>query len=134
MTRSRSAVLLVLQSAPAPLTAAEVRKITGASMDPATVYRTLHYLEEHGYAASFVLHCEAHGTERYWTALVSESGEALPHHHWFHCEQCHCFLDMGNCRLEPLLTGLEREYEVVVTGHTLHLSGLCPGCKAARSC
>jgi Fur family ferric uptake transcriptional regulator len=129
MTRARAAVLGIIQSSAEPLSAASVRESLSESVDLATVYRTLHYLEDGGYADSFILHCDAHGTERYYTAVRDASGSPLPHRHWFHCERCHRFTDLGSCCLDRLLRGYERDYGVTVSTHTLYLTGLCKGCR-----
>ena len=68
MTKARQAVLDILMCAEEPLSAAAVQTASGNTFDPATIYRTLHYLEQKGRAESFVLHCREHGTERYYTA------------------------------------------------------------------
>ncbi len=123
MTRARKAVLDALRSAEEPLSAAGVIARIGDICDQATVYRALSYLEETGSAESFVLHCARDGTERYYIA----AGER--HHHWFHCESCHRFIDLGVCRLGRLCDQLEREFDVRVTEHTLYFSGLCGDCR-----
>ena len=129
MTKARRAVLEVLAAAESPLTAAEIFRRLPISADQATVYRTLHYLEDNGTADSFVLHCSSHGTERYYTAAVSSTGEPIAHRHWFHCEKCHRFTDLGDCRLAELMQGYEKEYGISVFTHTLYLTGECAECK-----
>jgi Fur family ferric uptake transcriptional regulator len=131
MTRARKATLTVIQQAEKPLSAGEIRERIDIVCDPVTIYRTLHYLEEKGYTDSFVLHCSEHGTERYYT--VSEQSDSLCcHHHWFHCEQCHTFIDLGDCRIEPLIESYQKDFGLKVTSHTLYLTGLCPQCASQR--
>lgn len=127
MTRAREAALEVLRGAGTPLSAAGVLETLGACCDQATVYRTLHYLEARGLAESFTLHCEEHGTERYYVA--AEAG----HRHWFHCEACHRFVDLGGCRIEGLAADLEAELGLRVRRHVLYFTGLCPDCALAAS-
>jgi Fur family transcriptional regulator, ferric uptake regulator len=122
VTKARSAVLSALDSAAEPLSAAGVRAILRCPCDQATVYRALGFLEESGRAESFVLRCEEHGTERYFVSA------ARPHRHWFHCESCHRFIDLGECRLGELERGLEAELGLKVMRHSLYFSGLCPEC------
>lgn len=129
MTKARKATLEVLRMAERPLTATEVSERIPITCNPVTIYRTLHFLEEHGFADSFVLHCSEHGTERYYSPLDSESGSPL-HHHWFHCERCHRFIDLGDCRIEPLLEGYRSQFGIAVTSHTLYLTGICPECSS----
>jgi len=119
-------VLAALAAADEPLSAAGVKAALGDACDQATVYRALHYLEESGRAESFVLHCSEHGVERYY------SSSAVAHRHWFHCESCHRFLDLGSCRLGPMLGEVEAETGVRVMRHTLYMTGLCPDCGRKR--
>ncbi len=129
MTRSRKSVLGILLSGTEPQSASDVFKLMTDSVDQATVYRTLHYLEENGYAESFILHCTSHGTERYYTATSDDSGKRLAHRHWFHCENCHSFTDLGGCTLDDLVRGYELVHGIAVKSHTLYMTGLCSACK-----
>jgi Fur family ferric uptake transcriptional regulator len=123
MTKARNGVKLLLDRAEKPLSALELGARMEGLCDLATVYRALHYLEEKGFAESFVLHCSAHGTERYYL-----SREA-PHRHWFHCEQCHRFIDLGACRVGPILKSMETEAGVLIRHHALYATGLCEQCR-----
>jgi Fur family transcriptional regulator, ferric uptake regulator len=128
MTKYRLEVLDILLSSGEPLSAADLlERMVGA--DQVTVYRTLHYLEDHGYADSFILHCASHGTKRYYTAVRAASGEEREHRHWFHCERCHRFTDLGCCKMEKLVREYESENGIQVTSHTLYLTGICAGCR-----
>ena len=129
MTRSRKTVLDILLSSPEPQSAADVFAVMTDSVDQATVYRTLHYLEENGYAESFILHCTSHGTERYYSASTDAAGNRLAHRHWFHCEQCHSFTDLGCCTLDTLVRGYEDLHGIEVKSHTLYMTGLCAACR-----
>jgi Fur family ferric uptake transcriptional regulator len=129
MTKARIAVLELLGKATEPLCASAVANMVEGQYDPATIYRTLHYLEDHDLAMSFILHCNVHGTERYYSSV--EKGDAC-HHHWFHCEQCHRFIDLGGCSLDPLLRTYEKENGIVITDHTFFLTGLCPDCRKLK--
>jgi len=124
VTRARASVLAALDGASEPLSAASILERLGpASCDLATVYRSLDYLERGGRAESFVLRCSEHGTERYFVS------SARPHRHWFHCESCHRFVDLGECRLGRLSAELEREHGLEVRRHSLSFSGLCAACR-----
>lgn len=119
-----------LSSAKSPLSAASIYEAMGESADQATVYRNLHLLEEEGLADSFILHCADHGTERYYTACPAMDNEEHPaHRHWFHCEKCHRFTDLGSCKLEELVSDYEKQYGLTVLTHTLYLTGICANCK-----
>jgi len=122
MTRTRKKILEILETAETPLSALGVEAHTMSSCDTATVYRSLHYLEEQGLADSFVLFCREHGTERYYVA------NSAKHRHWFHCEVCHRFVDLGECRVEPLLSQMEAATGVRIRSHTLYATGTCADC------
>ena len=111
MTKARKGVKRLLDEAEKPLSALDLGTLMEGVCDLATVYRSLHYLEENGFAESFVLHCSAHGTERYYV-----SREA-PHRHWFHCERCHRFIDLGACRIGAILESMESETGVLIRHH-----------------
>jgi Fur family transcriptional regulator, ferric uptake regulator len=127
VTPARRAVLSALEAAIEPLSAAGVLLKIGGACDQATVYRALEHLEGAELAESFIAHCDAHGTERYWTA------SAKPHRHWFHCESCHRFIDAGPCRLGPLMSRLGAESGLEVRRHALYFSGLCKACRGKGS-
>jgi len=128
VTRAREAVLAALDAAEEPLSAnAVLGRMGSCRCDQATVYRSLDYLEESGLAESFVLRCSEHGTERYFVSA------SRPHRHWFHCESCHRFVDIGACRLGELAAELERERGFQVRRHSMYFSGLCPECRGSRA-
>jgi len=126
MTAARRAILEMLGSASEPLSAMDVYNLLNFSADQATVYRSLHYLDEEGLCDSFILHCADHGTERYYTA--SPKTENNTHRHWFHCEKCHRFTDLGVCKLGTLVSDYEMKYGLTVRNHTLYLTGICSQC------
>ncbi len=129
MTRARTAIREMLSGAAEPLSAASVFRALEGAFDQATVYRTLHYLEGKGLADSFVLHCAEHGTERYFTTRDESARGA--HRHWFHCESCHRFTDLGDCQLSDLIARYETRFGVRIRDHNLNLTGLCAECAAS---
>jgi Fur family ferric uptake transcriptional regulator len=122
MTKARLAALDVLKAAHEPLSVADIAKILCETCDQATVYRSLHFFETKGLVESFVLNCHEHGTERYY--VYAEKG----HHHWFHCENCHGFLDLGPCQLHELEKIIEKERNIAIKQHILYFIGLCSDC------
>ncbi len=129
MTKARKATLDALVNAPEPLSATAVSARLGELCDQATVYRTLHYLEENGFAESFILHCDEHGTERYYSAIRGDGDRKIPHRHWFHCEHCHRFIAIGACTISQLVESFEQEQAVSVNRHVLYFTGLCADCR-----
>jgi len=123
LTKARKAVLDALHAF-GPASALDIGSKLASACDQATVYRALHFLEEEGWADSFVLRCELRGTERYYV-VRSEA-----HRHWLHCERCHGFVDLGECRVEPLLKEMEDSLGVEIRSHTLYAAGICRSCGA----
>jgi Fur family transcriptional regulator, ferric uptake regulator len=126
VTRARAAVLSAIDAAATPLAAADVAAALAGICDQATVYRALHYLEDSGNLESFVLYCAEHGVERYYVTRKAA------HRHWFHCESCHRFLDIGTCKVGGLVSTVERELGVRVSQHTFYITGLCSNCLNKR--
>ena len=106
------------------MSALDLAKAARGLCDTATIYRSLHFLESKGYAESFVLSCSDHGTERYYAAGAS------CHRHWFHCESCHQFVDLGACTLDSMLVEMGKASGVRISSHTLYATGICAACDA----
>jgi Fur family ferric uptake transcriptional regulator len=126
MKGNREAVLAAIEAAAGPSSAADIVRGLEGRCDPATVYRALHRLEGEGRLEAFVFECEERGIERYYLSRSSA------HRHYFHCERCHRFIDLGECRLGELVGELERERGFRVEGHTLYFTGTCPECSTDR--
>lgn len=123
MTKKRRAVLDILEKAGTPLSAGDIARLVGQDCDLATVYRALHGLEGLGLAEAFAFECSERGIERYYLP------RRQVHRHFFHCEKCHAFFDLGECRMGPLVQATEMELGFSVTSHTLYLRGYCAACK-----
>jgi Fur family ferric uptake transcriptional regulator len=128
MTKLRSAILAMLKDAGRPMSALDLASSAKGLCDTATIYRSLHFLESKGFAESFVLSCSAHGTERYYAA------GGTCHRHWFHCESCHEFVDMGACTLDSMLAEMGKASGVRIKSHTLYATGICAACEASAAC
>ncbi len=126
MTKARETILKLLSEVTEPVSATQIDKKIEPSCDQATVYRTMHYLENHGYIESFVLFCSEHGTERYYTLKNDET--QTTHRHWFHCETCHRFIDLGTCTIAKVLSSFEAEQKITIRQHTFYCTGLCNEC------
>ncbi|NCB00741.1 MAG: transcriptional repressor [Spirochaetia bacterium] len=129
MTKARKAILEILQKKKVPQSALDIFSSVEDEMNQVTVYRTLHYLESKGYVDSFVLHCTQKGTERYYVALLDPLGNSCEHHHWFHCEICHQFTDLGSCQIDSLIDLYNKEHNITILHHNLSLSGICQTCQ-----
>lgn len=122
MTKARKAVLDTVKDSPVPLSAGEIHKKIPLPMDLVTVYRALKYLEEQGLLESFSFTCTLKRTERYYYHRRE------PHAHFFHCEQCHTFVDLGKCQLASQVARLEAQHGVRIATHTLYFTGICAEC------
>ena len=124
LTRTRRAVLDVLERTKYPLSATELferLKRNRVSIDLATVYRTLTVLRELGLVTQVELHQE--GQVRF------EIQHGREHHHHIRCHGCGRIVDLLLCPLKKLTALVERETQFVVNEHTLEFSGLCPKCQ-----
>lgn len=122
MTKARKAVLDTVKDSSIPLSVGEIYNKILIPMDRVTVYRALKYLEEQGFLESFSFTCALKRTERYYYHRRE------PHAHFFHCEQCHTFVDLGKCQLGPQVSRLEAQHGVRIVTHTLYFTGICAEC------
>ena len=129
MTKARLSILEILIGYMEPKSALDIFSLVEKEMNQVTVYRTLHYLETKGFVDSFILHCTQKGTERYYVARADNSENTCSHHHWFHCEHCHSFTDLGSCQIESLISTYNNENNITILHHNLSLSGICHSCQ-----
>ncbi|MDC7232729.1 MAG: Fur family transcriptional regulator [Spirochaetales bacterium] len=122
MTKKRRRLLELLQESVQPLSAQQVYEQMEESLDMATVYRGLKYLEEAGEISSFLLDCSERGVERYY----SQSSSC--HRHFLHCVSCHSFTSLNECPLGSL-EKIEKETGFRVEEHYLTLKGTCEKCQ-----
>lgn len=137
MTIIRKTVLELVKASSVPLSAGTIyeqlvsqKKLT---CNLASVYRTLKYLELEHLAMSFILYCEAHGTERYYYANTHI------HTHWFHCRVCHQFFDIGSavtennhCIIDSTAETIQTLYGFSVEQHSLVFTGICKNCRQTQ--
>lgn len=124
MTRTRLAVLSMLESTKYPLSPAELYarlKKQNVAIDPVTVYRNLNALKAIGLVRQLKLHQEEQF--RY------EMKEGREHHHHIRCKSCGRIEDLLLCPLKKLTAMIERETRYVVGDHSLEFSGWCPTCQ-----
>lgn len=124
MTRTRRAVLSVLERSQYPLSPTELYaqlKKHKVAIDLVTVYRNLVALKELGLVAQLELHQE--GQVRY------EMKEGRQHHHHIRCKGCGRIVDLLLCPLKKLTAVIEKETRFVVGDHSLEFSGWCPRCQ-----
>ncbi|QEN07865.1 transcriptional repressor [Oceanispirochaeta crateris] len=123
MTKKRQLVSDVLARKGTPLNAQQVYEEVEGSLDRATVYRTLKYLEELKHISSFIFDCNERGIERYYCTM--DKG----HQHYMHCHCCHHFFPVKKCPLGNELEVLEEETGFKVEQHSITLKGICRDCR-----
>ncbi|MCA9466050.1 MAG: transcriptional repressor [Nitrospira sp.] len=124
VTRTRQAVLSLLERTAQPLSATEIfdqLQQEKVSIDLVTVYRTVHVLKELGLVAQIELHQE--GQARF------ELKEGREHHHHIRCQMCGAIVDLLLCPLKKLTKLIESQTQYIVDDHTLEFTGLCPKCQ-----
>lgn len=124
VTRTRQAVLGLLERTAQPLTATEIfEKLQkeNVAIDLVTVYRTVHILKELGFVAKIELHQE--GQARY------EIKEGREHHHHIQCQMCGTIVDLLLCPLKKITKLIESQTNFIVDDHKLEFTGLCPRCQ-----
>jgi len=121
LTPQRMIILQVLQHSGEHLTPAEVYEIARQNMPSlteTTVYRTLEFLSENGFAMA------AHiGSGK----LVYQVG-GHDHHHII-CQKCGCELEVSHAQLADLYSALEQSTGFRLTTSHLTFFGLCPHCR-----
>ncbi len=124
MTRTRKAVLSLLERTHEPLSASEIfaqLQEDQVVIDLVTVYRTVNVLKDLGLVAQLDLHHE--GQSRY------ELKEGRQHHHHIRCQICGKIVDLLLCPLKKLTKLIEERTKFVVGDHTLEFTGFCPQCQ-----
>jgi Fur family transcriptional regulator, ferric uptake regulator len=124
MTRTRQAVLTILETSKYPLSPTELYAMLqkdNVAIDLVTVYRNLTALKELGLVTQLELHQE--GQFRY------EIKEGREHHHHIRCKNCGRIVDLLLCPLKKLTALIEQETRFIVGDHSLEFSGWCPKCQ-----
>lgn len=124
LTRTRKAVLALLERTHEPLSASEIfarLQQDQVVIDLVTVYRTVNVLKELGLVLQLDLFQE--GQSRY------ELKEGRKHHHHIQCQICGKIVDLLLCPLKKITKLIEEQTQFVVDDHTLEFTGFCPQCQ-----
>lgn len=119
-TGSRLAILRVFTMSKNPMSAQEIIEELPATIDPATVYRTLKTLKAKGIVKQIDLrHNHAH----------YELVDAAEHHHLI-CTRCGRIEDVRHCNIEATQAAILREAKhfAEITQHALEFYGVCKSC------
>jgi Fur family ferric uptake transcriptional regulator len=125
-TKTRSAVLAILENADTPLTAEEIYlKLKEAKVSSwlSTVYRTLEILAEKNLIIKSSMIDE--GKARY-------EMNRQEHFHHVICVNCRKMFSVGDCPLSDFEQNLKDKLNFNVTGHKLEIYGYCRDCKEVK--
>jgi Fur family transcriptional regulator, ferric uptake regulator len=123
LTNARKAVVQALEEGGGHMTSTEIIDAV-ARIDPgigrASVFRTLELLT----SLTMI-------RPTYIDSSMTPTYVMLPegHHHHIVCTQCHRVIEFNDCGLSELISRLESEYDMQLTGHLLELFGLCADCR-----
>ncbi|MGI8967894.1 MAG: Fur family transcriptional regulator [Chloroflexota bacterium] len=124
-TSARVAVLQILSEEHRHRSVEEIRAEVlerYPAIDPATVYRTLETLQEHG----LVVRVELGDKRTRWTYVTHE-------HHHLVCRRCAAVVEIDDAPIQGLAEELERRYALRMDGQHLVLRGLCADCAVAEA-
>lgn len=126
VTQQRVTLIEIIQKNKNHLTAQEIYRrvsVVNPDMGPATVYRFLRTLSQHG----FVSEVRVGGLP----ARYEWGGKK--HHDHLTCTQCGLVCEFENQDIEQLQDQIANHFGFTLTGHILELFGLCPRCKDRQS-
>jgi Fur family ferric uptake transcriptional regulator len=123
VTVARQAILEILRRQRHPLTNREIHAaLAGRNCDLATIYRSMHLLEEMGIVKRFDF---GDGVGRY--ELVNEGEDG--HHHHLVCVRCSEIVEIEECFLRELEEAIASRNGFKSITHKLEFFGVCPRCQ-----
>jgi Fur family ferric uptake transcriptional regulator len=123
ITGPRQAILDLLRQHPHPMTNKEIQAGLPKGMcDLATIYRSMHMLEEMGLVKRFDF---GDGTARFELVHEGEDG----HHHHLICTGCADVVEIDECFQRELEDAIARRHGYQSVTHKLEFFGLCPECQ-----
>jgi Fur family transcriptional regulator, ferric uptake regulator len=123
VTGPRQAILEILRKHEGPLAIREIRTRLGESnCDLATIYRSMHLLEEMGVVKRFDF-----GTGGARFELLREGDDG--HHHHLVCTRCADVVELEECFPTELERKIESENGFQAVTHKLEFFGVCPRCQ-----
>ena len=123
LTGPRQAILEVLRSQGHPMSSGEIfSALPKGHCDLATVYRSMHLLENMGMVKRFDL---GDGLARF--ELLQEGDDG--HHHHLVCTRCAEVIEIEECSMRELEQRLASRNGFKAVTHKLEFFGLCPACQ-----
>ena len=124
-TGPRQAILDLLRRQPHPLTNRQIfAALPRGLCDLATIYRSMHLLEEMGMVKRFDF---GDGVARY--EMIE--GETGGHHHHLICTGCAAVVEIEECFQHELEGTIASRHGFKAVTHKLEFFGICPQCQAA---
>ncbi len=122
VTGPRQAILDVLRRHEHPLTSREILgALADGECDLATIYRSMHLLEEMGMVHRFDF---GDGAARFELVADEEA-----HHHHLVCRSCAAVVEVTDCFPPDLEERIARKAGFKRVSHRLEFFGLCPLCQ-----
>jgi Fur family ferric uptake transcriptional regulator len=123
VTGQREAILRILREHHGPLSVKEIRgQLTNEGCDLATIYRSLHLLEEMGLVKRFDF---GNGGARF--ELLDDGDDG--HHHHLVCTRCAEVVELAECFPAELENRIASENGFQAVTHKLEFFGVCPRCQ-----
>jgi Fur family transcriptional regulator, ferric uptake regulator len=123
VTGPRRAILNVLRQQAHPMSNKEIHaRLPGGDCDLATIYRSMHLLEEMGLVKRFDF---GDGVARFELLREGDDG----HHHHLVCIRCAGVVEIDECSIHGLEERIARRNGYKAVTHRLEFFGVCPDCQ-----
>jgi Fur family transcriptional regulator, ferric uptake regulator len=123
VTGPRRAILNMLREQAHPLSNKEIHaRLPKRHCDLATIYRSMHLLEEMGMVKRFDL---GDGVARYELLREGDDG----HHHHLVCTRCAEVVEIDECSIHGLEERIAVRNGFKAVTHRLEFFGICPDCQ-----
>jgi Fur family ferric uptake transcriptional regulator len=123
VTGPRQAILETLRTRRRPMSNKEIfAALPKGDCDLATVYRSMHLLEDVGMVKRFDL---GDGAARY--ELLEEGDDG--HHHHLVCTRCDQIVEIDHCLMTEMEDQIARRNGFKAVTHRLEFFGICPDCQ-----
>lgn len=123
VTGPRQAILRLLAEHRSPMSSKDLfARLDKGDCDLATIYRSLHLLEEMGLVKRFDF---GDGVARYELVAAGDEG----HHHHLVCTRCANIVEIEDCFPRSLEEEISRRNGFTAVTHKLEFFGLCPRCQ-----
>lgn len=124
ITGPRQAILEILRRHPHPMTNKEIlAALPKDECDLATVYRSMHLLQEMGMVKRFDF---GDGAARFELVRLDDDG----HHHHLVCTVCSIIIEIEECFSREWEEQIATRHAFKAVSHKLEFFGICPGCQA----